>query len=202
MKQRKTSLHLRADPTRAKILKAAQKLFPEHGFSGTSIGKIASLAKINHSLIFHHFKNKENLWKAVKQTIVTTANRSSPTLPELNQPFSAFLQKLILKNIEFYKNHSDIARMIAWQRLEINNKKEIGITLSDTTKEWLHALKHFQIKGDIDKRHKPEFILTLILSIISSVAMDPNDLIKGDQNLNHYIKFLTGCLIRSLQSIS
>ena len=32
---------LRADPTRAKILKAARKLFSVSGFAGTSIGKIA-----------------------------------------------------------------------------------------------------------------------------------------------------------------
>src|SRR3990167_6437866 len=83
------SPHLRADPTRTKILKAARKLFVESGFAGTSMGKIATKANINHSLIFHRFGSKEGLWKAVKQSIVEEANKLSPTLPELNQSFSS-----------------------------------------------------------------------------------------------------------------
>ncbi|MES2273652.1 MAG: TetR family transcriptional regulator [Chlamydiota bacterium] len=48
MTQPKTVMtpQLRADPTRAKILKAARKLFVEKGFAGTSMGKIAEKASL------------------------------------------------------------------------------------------------------------------------------------------------------------
>lgn len=193
------SPHFRADPTRAKILKAARKLFVEFGFAGTSIGKIASKAKINHSLVFHHFGNKEGLWKAVKQNIVEESNKLSPTLPELDQSFPDFLKKLITQNISFYRNNPDIVRMINWQRLDHENKNEIGVTLSTESKAWLSALKHYQDSGDINPHLRIEFVLTFILSIVSSTAMDPNVFIKKDTDFNNYIIFTVERLLKTLK---
>jgi len=199
MKSHQTSLHLRADPTRAKIIKAARKLFVERGFAGTSLGNIASNAQINHSLIFHHFGNKEGLWKAVKQNIVEEANKVSLILPKINQPFATFLKKLFQQNILFYRKNPDIIRMIAWQRLEHNeNNKDIGVSLSNTTKQWLDAIKHYQNEGEINSTLKCEFIFTLILSVISSAAMDPNIFIKKEADLNKYINFTIDVLLTHL----
>lgn len=184
--------------TREKILKAARKLFIEKGFSGTSMGMIAEKADINHSLIFHHFGNKEGLWKATKQSIVEKYIKLSPVLPGTNQSFHHFLSKLITQCIEFYKNNPDIIRMVSWQRCEYKSKKEIGLTLSAESKAWLAALEHYQDKGDINKHLKPEFILTLVLSIVSSAAMDPNVFIQKQSDLNNYIKFCVEGLLRLL----
>lgn len=194
-----TSPHFRADPTRAKILKAARKLFVEFGFAGTSMGKIAEKAGINHSLIFHHFGNKEGLWKAVKQSIVEESNKLTPTLPGLNQSFHDFLKQLFIQNISFYRNNPDIIRMISWQRLEYKHKKEIGISISAESNAWLAALKHYQDKGDIHARLKLEFVLTYILSIISSTAMDPNVFIKQDNDFDNYIHFAVDRLLDGLR---
>ncbi len=200
MTQGKTpqSTHLRADPTRAKILKAARKLFVEYGFAGTSIGKIAEKAGINHSLIFHHFGNKEGLWKAVKQSIVEEANQLSPTLPELNQSFRDFLKKLITQSISFYRNNPDIMRMIGWQRLEAGYKNEIGVTLSAESKAWLDALKYYQEQGDIHSRLKLGFVFTFILSIVSSAAMDSYVFIKKEADLGEYIHFTVETILKGL----
>jgi AcrR family transcriptional regulator len=193
------SPHLRADPTRAKILKVARTVFVELGFAGTSMGKIALKANINHSLLFHHFGSKEGLWKAVKQSIVEEAQQLSPTLPELNQTFTAFLKQLISLNIKFYRDNPDIVRMINWQRLEYKNKAEIGITLSSEAKAWLAALQHYQTKGEINRKSNLEFVLTFILSVISSAAMDPNSFITNSADLNAYIDFCVEKICKSLK---
>src|ERR1700722_14549753 len=115
--------------TKEKILEAARQLFVEHGFSGTSMGKIAKLAQVNHSLIFHHFGNKEKLWLEVKQSIARDANQRSKMLPEAKTPFKNFLRGLITKSINFYQDNPDIIRMINWQRLESDKDQKIGITI-------------------------------------------------------------------------
>ena len=56
-----------ADNTRKVILNAARDLFVKKGFAGTSISEIAKQAKVNQSLIYHHYANKESLWTAVLQ---------------------------------------------------------------------------------------------------------------------------------------
>jgi AcrR family transcriptional regulator len=193
------SPHFRADPTRAKILKAARMLFVKFGFSATSIGAIAEKANINHSLIFHHFGNKEGLWKAVKQSIVEEADKLCPTLPELTLSLPNFLEKLITQNIFFYRNNPDIVRMINWQRLEYEKKKQIGITLSPQAQDWLMAFKHYQANGSISSSLKPEFIMTLVLSIVSSAAMDPNVFITKTQDLSEYVKFCVKQLLKAFK---
>lgn len=49
-------------PPKERILRAAQELFGEYGYSGTTFKKIADRADITLGLITHHFGTKENLY--------------------------------------------------------------------------------------------------------------------------------------------
>lgn len=193
------SPHSRADATRAKIIKSARKLFVENGFAGTSIGKIAAKAKINHSLIFHHFGNKEGLWKAVKQSFVKESNNLSSVIPSLSLAFPEFLRELLLQSMSFYKKNPDIVRMINWQRLEYKNEKDIGLTRSAISQVWINAFKHYQGRNAINTKLNPEFILTFVLSIASSAAMDPNIFINKEKELQAYIDFSVERLLLALK---
>lgn len=48
----------------AAILKAAQYLFIQHGYEGTSMDAIASTAGVSKLTIYNHFSDKENLFSA------------------------------------------------------------------------------------------------------------------------------------------
>lgn len=186
--------------TKEKILKAARKLFVAHGFAGTSMGKIAKLAKVNHSLIFHHFENKEQLWIAVKQNILLDNQQQSRTLPNTNLPFPKFLKKMLLKNIDFYKDNPDIVRMLNWQRMEYDPKLNIGVTLSLATKAWIDAYKHYQLKKEINPKLKVEFIVTMIFAMVSAMVMEQNVFIKAKKDRLAYVDFCVAQLLKGLQS--
>jgi len=62
------------------ILKAAEILFAEKGFDAVSMSAIAELAKTSKPNIYHHFKNKNDLYLAVMKTAV---HRSSALLDQL-----------------------------------------------------------------------------------------------------------------------
>ncbi len=185
------------DSKKLKILTSAKKLFIEHGFAGTSIMKIAKLAQVNSSLIFHYYVNKENLWREVKQSIALDQNNKSKTLPNIQQPFTIFLKELIYNCIDFYINNSEIVRIINWQRLELNNDSNIGITLSTDTHAWLEAFKHYQNLGQLKANLKVEFIITLVLSIVSSAALDKNIFISKQEDKTEYIDFCVNVLLKS-----
>ncbi len=51
--------------TKDKILEAANFLFAQNGYGGTSIREIASKASVNLAAINYHFKNKEQLYLKV-----------------------------------------------------------------------------------------------------------------------------------------
>jgi len=184
--------------TKQSILKAARELFVQHGFAGASMGDVSKLAKVNHSLIFHHFTNKEQLWLAVKQDIVKEADKQNKVLPSINLSFQSFLKALIKQGVDFYRNNPDIIRMINWQRLEGSSTQKIGVTLSSETKAWIDAFKHYQKLGEINSELQPKFIVTLILSVISSAALDPNVFINKKNSLEAYISFCVERLERAL----
>ncbi len=190
---------MKEETTKEKILSAARLLFVKHGFAGTSIGNVAKLAGVNHSLVFHHFKNKEQLWVSVKQSIVYEANQQTSTLPDCHLSFNDFLKELFLRNLQFYRENLDISRMIGWQRLEQNSNHAIGVTNSGDMQRWVQALNHYQTQGDIQSRFKPEWIVTLILSIISSAALDPNVFINEKQALDDYMDFCIETLSKALK---
>ena len=187
--------HFRADPTRQKIIDAARQLFVRQGFSGTAIGKIAKLANINHSLIFHHFTNKEGLWLAVKQHIVDEAAKKSPTLPDTNRSFHDFLHTLLTCMINFYRDHPDIVYLINWQRLEASQNHGFYIKNTKEASKWISAFQHYQQQGDISRDLDLAFIITMLSSIVSSASMDPYESISNDKSQAAYIDFCVERLI-------
>lgn len=50
---------------RSDILKAAMELFAMKGFRGTTTRDLASHAEVNEAIIFRHFHNKEELYRAI-----------------------------------------------------------------------------------------------------------------------------------------
>jgi AcrR family transcriptional regulator len=54
-----------SEVTRERIMKAAERLFAEHGYDGTSIRAIVAKARVNQAAINYHFAGKDGLYRAV-----------------------------------------------------------------------------------------------------------------------------------------
>jgi len=99
--------------TKNKILDAADVLFANKGFNGTSLREITSQANVNLAAVNYHFGSKKELIKAVMSRYM---DELSPQLesalslicqsdikPTLNDVFSAFIEPLLKLN-EFKEN--------------------------------------------------------------------------------------------------
>jgi TetR/AcrR family transcriptional regulator len=73
------------------ILKAAETLFAQKGFDAVSMSAIARLANTSKPNIYHHFKNKHDLYLAVVKTAV---RRSSALLDALEDSPGTFRDRL------------------------------------------------------------------------------------------------------------
>jgi AcrR family transcriptional regulator len=62
--------HVATPDTRAQLLDAAEQLFAEHGFSGTSVRAITDLAGANLAAVGYHFGSKAELFAAVARRVV------------------------------------------------------------------------------------------------------------------------------------
>jgi len=73
------------------ILDAAEILFADKGFSAVSMSAIARLANTSKPNIYHHFKNKNDLYLAIMKTAV---ERTSELLDKLEAANGTFRQRL------------------------------------------------------------------------------------------------------------
>lgn len=134
-----------ADNTRKKILRAAQHLFLARGYSAVATRKIAESAQVSENLIFHHFGDKANLWKAVKSHVVAESDIDF-TIPETAaQDLNAFIKFIIYKRYEIQAKHPELPRLLAWQYLEGDMSLLGGHSFSPDN--WFKYFESFKKKG-------------------------------------------------------
>src|SRR3954463_138895 len=63
------------DATRRRMLEAAERLFLEHGFDGTSLRMLTAAADVNLAAVNYHFGGKEELFRAMLAARLDPLNR-------------------------------------------------------------------------------------------------------------------------------
>jgi AcrR family transcriptional regulator len=106
--------------TTERILDAAERLFADHGFEGTSIRDIVNDAKVNLAAIHYHFRSKEALLEAVlaRRISVVSAARlerlaaaeaaAAPRSPSVEEILRAF----IVPTVEFAQRNESGATFV------------------------------------------------------------------------------------------
>lgn len=184
-----------ADKTRASIIKAAQKVFAESGFSGTTTQAIAKAAKVNETLIFHHFGSKAELWKKVKTNLVN----SIPIDPLDTTPKSlrTFLETIVNQRLLAFEQRPDLIRLLQWQRLESKQDKLAAANIL-APKNWIMPIQHLQKTKKIKSSIQPEIIMVWLQVSINAIIFDNISYLKNDNNRRDYIDHLLTGFERAL----
>lgn len=152
-----------ADKTRHKIICAACKCFLDHGFHGTSMQRIADEAQVNQNLIFHHFKNKKNLWVKVKERIVEKSHLSfKPDVSNLRN----FVTGVVRARFELYDGSPELVRLVKWQALETESSQLVGCSTAAPS-SWLDSISYLQRRGEIKADLTPVNIMLLLASSVT-----------------------------------
>lgn len=101
-----SSLQETQSATKTRILNAAEKLFGEKGFDGTSLRDITAEAQVNLAAVNYHFQSKESLMDAVIERRFAPVNRrrmemldaAGPT-PTVEQVVEAFVSPLFVMDV-------------------------------------------------------------------------------------------------------
>ena len=176
-----------ADKTRSRIIKSAHKLFAEHGFSGTSTLAIAKAAEVNETLIFHHFGNKAELWKTVKDNLLNDL----PIEPLDKQPANLrlFLEKMIYQRVSAYQARPDLIRLLQWQRLESKQDK-LAATHVLTPQNWLAPIEYLQKTGKINTLIDAQVIMIWLQASINAILFDNIAMLQDETKRTVYIAAL------------
>lgn len=104
--------------TPAKILDAAEAVFSEHGYAGTSTREIARRAGVPFGAIHYHWGSKKLLWDAVFRRL---ADRTRDTIIRNFVPgrtLDELLDHLVDAFLDFFAEHRTIVRLCYRAALE------------------------------------------------------------------------------------
>jgi AcrR family transcriptional regulator len=90
--------------TRAAILDAAEQLFGENGFDATTVDTVAQTAAVAKGAVYHHFKDKADLFEAVFENV---AARLAGAVAESIGPAQGGLDGLMASTRTFFSQCSD-----------------------------------------------------------------------------------------------
>jgi TetR/AcrR family transcriptional regulator len=115
---------------RQDILKAAEELFPKKGFKGTTTKELAVRAGVHEALLFRHFKNKEDLYRAALETKLSrNRNTSIEQMQECakNRDDRGFFEALARGLLSRFEDDPSITRLILYSALNGDEPAEVAI---------------------------------------------------------------------------
>jgi len=166
---------------RLNILAAAEKLFSELGYEGTSTRQIAKEAGANMSMISYYFGSKEGVFIEIMNNRISDFTTQ---LISINEDKISPMQKLfkviekyskrILNNISFHK--------LMHRELSLAQRPEMFCKLKDALAENLSVLERIIDEGiedhsfrSIDKR----MLIATIMGTVTSLVTTPSKVTAG-----------------------
>ena len=158
--------------TRESILDAARTAFAERGYSGASIGEIASAVGIAKASLLHHFPNKDELYTAVFERLL--AEWFVKIEEAIDGPWDGWEQfdRGLSAGFEFFAENPDIVRLV---RREALDGGHFGVDLGATLRPMFQQAVGFleaQIAAGVFREHDPEQMIISGLGAVLSYFSD------------------------------
>lgn len=195
--------------TRSRILDAAEQLFAEHGFDGTSIREVTRDAAVNVAAVHYHFGSKEALLRGVTDRVAVPISErraelldavvaaAAPEVPGLEPLLDAFVRADIEVLLELQDRGPRVARFL-------------GRTYSDQT-QWIQEMAREQFAGaaasfvPLIARNMPEVgdgevawrigqMTALIVHLFATWPRDGIDAAEAERMLGRLVTFLAAGL--------
>lgn len=108
------------DKTKELILEKAEAAFALKGFDGARVAGIAEEAGVNKGMIYHYFKNKDNLYREVlKRNFMKLEVLARDILTGKNGVLER-VTEAIRQYFYFLAGHPEFVRLMSWEALQDN----------------------------------------------------------------------------------
>jgi AcrR family transcriptional regulator len=194
--------------TRTAILAAARSVFARRGFEGASTRHVARIAGVNNAMIYYHFNDKDQLYRAVLADSFSAFERiwdhgiftSSATA-------SRKIAKFIEEFIRFQHRNEDLRKIMS---MEFANCSQNYRWLADTY--FIHSyarleniLREGVRSGELKKCDPSLVIPSLVGMIIHSYIMRPiAEHVTGrkvDLTVSRFGRFVTDMIFNGLKPV-
>jgi len=159
-----------AQDTRAKILRAAIKVFAQRGYDGGRIESISSLAKTYDRMIYYYFGSKEKLFIEVLETIYLQLNEAEQKLElDLDDPVRALTQ-LVDFVWRYYLEHPEFVAILNSENLNRARHARKSERLNEISRYALSVLDGILARGMAAGIFQPGLTARDVYLIIASLG--------------------------------
>ena len=165
-----------ASDTRSQILAAARCVFARRGLDGASVREVAQKAKVNNAMIYYHFKDKVELYRAVLSESFAAFDRIwDHDIYSSEANARDKIQKYVEELIRFQHVHEELRRILSIELASCRrNYKWLGENLFKHSYQKLEAIVTEGIRrGEIRKIDPAQAIASLVGIVIHSFIMKP-----------------------------
>lgn len=99
------------------ILATAEDEFAKNGLAGTRIDEIAQKASINKRMLYEYFGNKEGLYKAVLQSVLSRFITQEYEALAADIPCIEYIEHIIRFYFEYLHNNPTYVQLLLWENL-------------------------------------------------------------------------------------
>ncbi len=134
--------------TRARILDAALKIFARNGYAGTRLDDIAEEVGIRRPSLFHHFKDKATLYKAVWNKAME--EQDAKLAPYFEQQGTGALELLNIAIdawVEYAFNNPDFIYLSLFATASGQANDLPSLNATHTLKRWQHLIDRGLAEG-------------------------------------------------------
>ncbi|MCX7832232.1 MAG: TetR/AcrR family transcriptional regulator [Actinobacteria bacterium] len=173
--------------SKSKILISAENLFAKKGYDAVSVLEIANDAGISKSLIFHHFKNKQNiLISLVESKLKIIEAKINEIIDSKETTAKNKLYEFVNIYIELLIEHSALFKILFREIVNANENISKAIvahnaSVANVIKQIIQTgLESGEIKKSVDPDY---FAILLLLSMNSLVAVET---LQGSDSNRHF----------------
>lgn len=98
--------------TRAALLSTAIREFADKGFAGARVDEIAGRAGVNKQLLYHHFGNKDDLYRVVLETVYSEIREKEKALHLGDLPPLEAMRTLVGYSFDYLVAHPEFIRLV------------------------------------------------------------------------------------------
>jgi AcrR family transcriptional regulator len=152
-----------------RIMQAAIQVFAEKSFEGSRVDEIAQAANVPKSVIYYHFKSKDEILEMLIQNFLQTylslikmdeSDTHQKRVEQLPERFENIYSK-------FEKENADLIRIIMIESLKKSNERppifkmvEAMIEKEMALHQWTNAEKHERLVAEFFTRFIPNYAYT------------------------------------------